>query len=1179
MKRSLIWVSLLAGAWALVLGACGGKAITGQECGNGLIEGSEICDGTALAGQDCTDHGATGGILACDADCGGFDTSLCGDFECGNGLVEPGESCEATDLDGETCTSQGFTGGTLGCNTDCSFDTSNCTQPGCGDGAVNGTEVCDGTNLNGETCATQGFNAGTLACAASCGSFDTSGCTDYECGDGTIEGPEVCDGANVGTMACTDFGFTGGTLVCTSDCLDYDRSGCSGSGCGNGIREAGEVCDLDDVGGLDCQDFGFDSGILGCSNQCDAFDDTGCYDAACGDGNADGTEACDGADLRGLDCITIAQGFMGGTLACDSSCEYDTASCVAAPTPGDDCANAAALPTTLPVIVSGDTTGQTDDYATGGGDCPGMGNGEGNNSPDVVYELTPTADATYVFVYTPTGYDGSIYIVTDCADIGNTCVGGSESGDAPNDEETLAAFLTTGTTYYVIIDGGWGGQQGGYTLSVDTCTPNCTGKQCGDDGCYGSCGTCTGGDVCDDTTWTCADPTTLPGNDCTNPIVVPAAPYTDQGSTTGRSNDYEGDAACPGLPQTEGEVSSDVVYEFTPTQDGVYSIDYEPTFDGALYIVTDCGDVPGTCIGGSEEASQNPPWNEVVDASLVAGTTYYIILDGGYNQGGQGPSGDYTLTIGAPCLPDCTGKACGPDGCGGSCGACTGGDVCDDTQGLCVDPSTLPGEDCTNPVLVNPANLPFVYLEDTTGSTDAAEHSGGACPGENGGHGSGAGDQAFELSPTVAGVYEISLTTYGWDGVVYITSDCADIDNNCIYSDDDQGTSGTETMFVTLDATATYYIFVDGYENSGEEGPYQLFVGQPCVPNCTGLDCGSDGCGGSCGTCASGEFCDSAQQCVVTPGNTCTNAIAVPSTPYSDAGDTSLSATNDYDTTNGGCAGISGIEGETSADIVYAFTPAATATYTITYTPTFDGALYVATDCADIANTCLAGSEVRSQNAPWDEVLSLDLTAGTTYYIFVDGGINQGGQGPSGPYTLDISAPCTPSCSGLKCGDNGCGGSCGTCQLGEYCDGSQQCSPAPGNQCTSAHTVNVTPYTSSGDTSLMTDDYSALTGYCAGPGSTWDNGVLSGDEVYVFTPSTSTTYDITVDPAQNFDAAFYLVTDCADIANTCVELVDQAGPGGPETMNIALTAGTAYYIVVDGFGDQQREGAYTIDIQ
>jgi hypothetical protein len=1001
MRRSLLLSSVVPGAlvcvMALALGACGGKSLTGQECGDGLIEGTEVCDSTALDGQDCTDHGFTGGILACAADCGEFDTSECGDFVCGNGLVETGESCEATDLDGQTCTSRGFDGGTLACTGGCDFDTSGCIQPGCGDGVVSSLEVCDGTNLDGEDCGSQGFTGGVLACAATCGAFNTSGCTDWLCGDGVVETPEVCDGSNVGAMGCVDFGFIGGALVCTADCMDYNRAGCTGAGCGNGIREPGEVCDQTDLGGLTCQDYGYDAGTLACSLMCDTFDDSGCFDASCGDGTADGAEPCDGGDLRGADCVSIAQGFVGGTLACDGTCAFNTTSCTAAPPPGDDCANAGVIPPTgLPVSLAGDTTGQTDDYNAAGGDCPGMNNTEGDNHPDVVYEFTPATGGVYTFALAATGFDGALYIVTDCADIGNTCVEGSESDNDPNDRELLDASLVAGTAYYIIVDGGanWGTSEGTYTLAVDgPCVPSCAGKTCGADGCGGSCGTCTGGNLCDPSTWACADPSTLAGEDCTDPIVVPGTPYTTQGITTGRADDYTGAATCPGLPQPEGGGSADVVYEFTPTQTGMYHIDYEPTFDGALYVVTNCADVAGTCIGGSEEASFNPPWNEVVDAPMVSGTTYYIIVDGGY----AGFEGTYTLSIDAPCLSECTGKDCGPDGCGASCGACTGGDVCDDTQGLCLNPSQVEGEDCTNPVVVDTANLPFVHLEDTTGSTDTADHSGGVCPGENGPQGVGAGDHAFELSPAVDGVYEISLTTYGWDGVVYVVTDCADIDNTCVFSDDDVDI-GTETMHLTLDATETYYIIVDGFENSGEEGSYQLYVGQPCIPQCAGLECGDDGCGGVCGTCPAGEECDPSQQCQPIPGNTCTDAIVVGAIPYNDSGDTGGGFANDY-TADAACPGIDQDEGESSPDVVYAFTPTTTGDYTITYVPTFDGTLYVVTDCGDVATTCLEASEAASYNPPWDEVITLTLTAGTTYYIILDGGV---APGASGAYTLDI---------------------------------------------------------------------------------------------------------------------------------------------------------------------------------
>jgi len=38
-----------------------------------------------------------------------------------------------------------------------------------------------------------------------------------------------------------------------------------------------------------------------------------------------------------------------------------------------------------------------------------------------------------------------------------------------------------------------------------------------------------------------------------------------------------------------------------------------------------------------------------------------------------------------------------------------------------------------------------------------------------------------------------------------------------------------------------------------------------CAPNCSGKECGSDGCGGNCGTCTGTDTCSSAGQCVHTP--------------------------------------------------------------------------------------------------------------------------------------------------------------------------------------------------------------------------------------------------------------------------------------------------------------------------
>ncbi len=107
----------------------------GPVCGNNVTESPEVCDGTDLNGETCQSQGFDTGTLGCLSDCSGYDTSGCsnnGGPVCGNGVIETGEVCDGSNLGGQTCSSQGFSGGTLACNSTCDgFDTSGCTSGGC----------------------------------------------------------------------------------------------------------------------------------------------------------------------------------------------------------------------------------------------------------------------------------------------------------------------------------------------------------------------------------------------------------------------------------------------------------------------------------------------------------------------------------------------------------------------------------------------------------------------------------------------------------------------------------------------------------------------------------------------------------------------------------------------------------------------------------------------------------------------------------------------------------------------------------------------------------------------------------------------------------------------------------------------------------------------------------------
>ena len=119
--------------------ACLTQQIGGDctKCGNGAIEGSEVCDYLSLAGQSCVSQGFDAGTLLCGRECDAFDTQFCS--ACGNNFCEghAGENC-------------------LNCPADCNGVQSG--NPGnqycCGDGGGNNPVWCEDPRCTsgGETC-------------------------------------------------------------------------------------------------------------------------------------------------------------------------------------------------------------------------------------------------------------------------------------------------------------------------------------------------------------------------------------------------------------------------------------------------------------------------------------------------------------------------------------------------------------------------------------------------------------------------------------------------------------------------------------------------------------------------------------------------------------------------------------------------------------------------------------------------------------------------------------------------------------------------------------------------------------------------------------------------------------------------------------------------------------------
>lgn len=118
-------------------------------CGDSVKSGVEVCDGSDLGGQTCADLGLGSGSLGCKLNCLAFETGGCsGPASCGNGIKDGSEVCDGNDLGGQTCETAGAGTGTLACATNCvTFDTAGCIcAPSCGGLECGPDPVC------GESC-------------------------------------------------------------------------------------------------------------------------------------------------------------------------------------------------------------------------------------------------------------------------------------------------------------------------------------------------------------------------------------------------------------------------------------------------------------------------------------------------------------------------------------------------------------------------------------------------------------------------------------------------------------------------------------------------------------------------------------------------------------------------------------------------------------------------------------------------------------------------------------------------------------------------------------------------------------------------------------------------------------------------------------------------------------------
>ena len=147
------------------------------------------------------------------------------------------------------------------------------------------------------------------------------------------------------------------------------------------------------------------------------------------------------------------------------------------------------------------------------------------------------------------------------------------------------------------------------------------------------------------------------GPDCASALLAPLTlPFNGTGLTNcGSGNDYDSGNAtiCGSLLYMDGE---DQLYAFTPTTSGLITIDLTSgsSFVG-MFLYDDCPGAGGNCAGQAFSAGGN----QTIQAPVVAGTTYYLMVDS-WPLPNCHPSYDLSITVpGAfppPTTQDCFGS-------------------------------------------------------------------------------------------------------------------------------------------------------------------------------------------------------------------------------------------------------------------------------------------------------------------------------------------------------------------------------------------------------------------------------------------------------------------------------------------------------------------------------------------
>jgi hypothetical protein len=734
---------------------CGGKKV----CFEGTCcDPAAICDGLV-----CGDDGCGGNCDACpdgfkcqEGVCTPDCVALCAGLQCGPAGQNGECECGTCD-DGDVCTDDSCLGMGI-----CQF-------------TFNQAQCDDGNQCTGDDTCKQGQCGGELLPLEELQELDCICTKDSDCKP--LENSNVCDG----NLVCDKVNEEDETgicqvapetiLVCADENPCTDDSCNPLTGCVFGADNEGICADDNICNGLEyC-----DNGVCKSGEPLDCDDSNPCTiddcstQVGCMHGDSDNGICSDGDICNGLENCSGGQCQSGLLLNCNDNdkCTVDQCDaingCFHTPAAGlcDD-----GIDCTKDTC-SGDTCNNVLQafFCLIGGVCVPSGAPNPDNSCQT---CKPNADAEF-WTYVGDGMQcdpGMVCYQGSCCDKASNCAGKECGSDGCGG---LCGSCLPGS-----------GCQDGICVA-GPCDPICGGKECGPNGCGGVCGTCPDGNVCS------AD------GQC---LCLPAC--------NGKECGPDGCGSECGLCQ-KGFTCKDGLCDENPC---------EAQCLGKECGSDDCGGICGSC-----------PLNHFCsDGACIclpscAGKQCGDNGCGGYC--GVCPVG-YNCLNGlcktGPCEPDCDGKDCGPDGCGNSCGTCGGNDICS-VDGECICFPQCDGKQCG----VDGCGATCGSCPDGLNCVDGICGDGPCepeCAGKDCGP-NGCGD--------VCGTCEANEICNS-AGECFCIPDCADID--C-------GDDGCGGSCGSCD---------DGFEcgNGGQ---------CVCAPDCDNKECGDDGCDGSCGSCNVGYTC------------------------------------------------------------------------------------------------------------------------------------------------------------------------------------------------------------------------------------------------------------------------------------------------------------------------------------